>query len=617
MSWRPNITALILFIFLISGLPVSLVEAQQPQDQQRPLNIDTGNRFPSYLYVDEVGARISALRFYESHLDIEEYRIGTGDLLALALDGNISGTMRGIRVNAQGSIIVPQVGVISIGGLLFKEAEKKINNVFSKKLPETTAKLQLEQPRSIQVHVTGNIPYAGPQLVYAQTRLDQAIYRSFFQPVPLDDARKTDDEHIPTPQYNVTDPLSPIVMMTNKFPEAFFEQGNYDFRNIAINRADGTQIKADLVRYFKAGDLDANPIVEEKDIIVINRSYEYHPKVSISGAVNTHLNLEYREDDTISLLIDMAGGLSFDAEPQRVRIMRRTDSGLEEVILDRPEEIESYDVQPNDRIIIPYDRSKRLSHSASVYGETVYTGRFPIEEGVTTLYDLIQLTGGLTDQALPEGAYMIRTAPAKTEFGLFKNKSEAKKENRVQSRTSAFGFRPSFHPEILKRTSDQFLEGFEYLELESLLIGGHVPVDLNNEAQLKEITLFDGDRLQIPRNDGTVFVFGQVNKPGYYPFHRAWSADDFIDRADGFALSADTDRVFVIKAQTNSWYKADEVSIAPGDLVFVDRHPFEDLHSAREYELRKQINRNSRIQIFVTGIATIASVVTAFAAITR
>lgn len=616
---RASLLLQLAFLIAIFSIQQSGVNAQQLQEQNRPFSTQISGSPDSRHYIDELGLRLSMGWLYQSSIDIETYQLDTGDLLGISLEGNISATLRGLRVNSQGGFMIPEIGIIDVGGLLFPDAEEKIRQKISETYPGTRATLTLEQPRTIQVHVVGNIPFAGPQLVFAQTRLDQAIYRSFFRvkmPVQSNDDlvdQVPDPEEVP----DVDRAIAPIGMLDNRYPEEFLSANRYALRNITINRADGSTETADLVRYLKAGDLESNPIVRQGDIISINRFYEYNPRVSISGAVHKSLELEYRNDDHIPGLIEMAGGLTFDALEASVRILRMAEDGLLEIVLDDMDRISEYKLHPNDRVIIPFDREKRASQSVQVFGEANYTGRFPIEEGVTTLYDLLTMAGGITDQALAGAAYLSRSHPGKTEYGFRDDLFTPKNLPFIPIPNSAFGVRPSFDPIILTRTSNQYLQGFEYLELEAELIRDRVHIDLRDPDQMKRVTLFDGDRLQIPKNDGTVFVFGQVNNPGYYAFIENQTISEYIGDAGSFALAAEPERIFIIKSGTYSWYREGEATIEPGDLIFVDRIPFDDVQAAREYDIRRRELRNNSIQIVLMGISTVASVITAYIAISR
>jgi polysaccharide biosynthesis/export protein len=585
MSFRFFAVKLTVLVIALTSFSPGSVNAQS---EERPMTIQFSRNFDRFMFIDEIGIQMSMAKLYESYLDIETYRLDSGDLLGISLEGNISGIFRGLRVNSQGLVLLPQAGLVPVRGLLFQDAAELIAERLAKEFPDTRVTLFIDQPRAVRIHVAGNVPFAGPHLVLAQTRLDQAIYFSFFQPRPDQNGDDTESE-------TVADPLSPITMLANKYPDDFVVANQYALRNITITRADGTLETGDLIRYLLTGDQEANPVVKEGDIIHINRFHVFNPRISISGAVHRPLELEFRDDDTVEQLVRMAGGTTFDAHENYLRVIRRTDQGLRELVLDDSIAIAGYEIQPNDRLIIPVDRDRRGTQSIVVFGEAHYTGRFPIVDGITTLYDIMQLTGGLTDQAMPHAAYMLRTRPGRTEFGT----------------------REAFNPLSLRRVSDQFEQGFEYLTLEAELIMNRVHVDLRDTEQLKSIKLFDGDQVFIPKDDGTIFVFGQVNQPGYYNFDDGKSARDYIRQAGGMALSADPDRIFVVKSQTSAWFSPDEATIEPGDLVFVDRVPFDELQSARAYDLQKRAQRNSNIQLIMTGLTTITSIITAYIAVTR
>jgi len=112
-------------------------------------------------------------------------------------------------------------------------------------------------------------------------------------------------------------------------------------------------------------------------------------------------------------------------------------------------------------------------------------------------------------------------------------------------------------------------------------------------------------------------VMGQVNQPGYYDFEPGKSSSSYIAQAGGFALSAEEDRVFVIKASSNAWYRPEDTGIQSGDVLFVDRVPFDDLQASRTFEMQKRQQRNSNIQLIMAGLSTITGIITTYVAITR
>jgi len=189
----------------------------------------------------------------------------------------------------------------------------------------------------------------------------------------------------------------------------------------------------------------------------------------------------------------------------------------------------------------------------------------------------------------------------------------------VRNNNPKNGIPNDFNSDLLKRTSDQVLQGLEYLDAESRVSQNKVFIDLKDQNQLQNLKLYDGDRLYIPRDPQTIFVFGQVNNPGYFPFsgENNFTVSDYISRAGGFALAADKERVFVIKAGNSTWFDPLDTKIESGDKIFVDRQPIEELNALRTYEIQKAQLKNQRVQLIMTAITTITGIITTYVAITK
>jgi len=545
-----------------------------------------------------------------SNIDVDSYRIGAGDLLTIQLKGNISSIMRGLSVNVNGDLVIPSVGTVEVDGKTLEEARKEIQQSVDDEFQSTSVKITLDQPRTVLAHINGQIPFPGSYQLPAFTRVDRAIL-----PALIDNEENSNTNRTP---------LSGGVARntnTRKTQLSLLKNENYSLRNIIIKHADASQDTADLISYFQTGDIDSNPYVRDGDIIKLHKLNTSSRRVSISGAIRNvelfqpvddsltdrsnqplkkgnqgiprqQLEVEFKEGDTIPSLIELAGGRREDASKEFVFVFRNGENGIEKQRITR-ENFADFEIQPFDRIIVPYSKDRKLAHNASVYGEVEYPGSYPIIEGKTSVFDILEMAEGLTDNALPQSAFLIRN------------------HNDEQILTE------EINEERLKRTSDQVLEGFRYLEMEGRLSEGRVFIDLQKPKQLKQVMLFDGDQLFVPRNDNTVFVFGQVKNPGYYSFHKNQqsSPKDFVEKAGGMTIAANLERIFVIKAGNKTWIPADKADLDPGDMLFVDRVPFENVAEKRQFELRKKQLKSDNVSLILSGIATIASVVTTIVAI--
>lgn len=476
--------------------------------------------------------------------------------------------MRGILVNSQGEIVTPIFGVINVEGKTITEAQNEIKNKVEETLTDPDVVISLDQPRPFTIHITGDIPHPGKYVIPAQSRVDFAIFQS------VTDGNRVLDSRA---QYSASSLLS----------------RGYSFRDIKITHKNGETQSADLISYYSAGSLANNPFVRDGDLITLTKSNPDNARISVSGSVRSPFEVEFLETDTPEKLLKIAGGFTPEADTSVLMVLRRVNNQIVKIELN-PTEWSNYDLLPNDRLIISSRDKINRSASAWVNGEINFPGNFPIINGTTTAYELLEMAGDFTSNALPKAGYLIRAGSV---------------ENEVPNK---------FNSDIMKRTSNQLLQGFEYLELENRLSRNRVFVDLSSDSQLKQVRLFDGDRLFVPRDENTVFVFGQVNNPGYFPYDNNNAlVTNYISKAGGFSLAADKDRIFIIKAGSNTWYKPEDTSIDSGDLIFVDRNPFDELNAKRNYEIQKQQLKNNRIQLVMTALTTITSIITAYVAITR
>ncbi len=527
-----------------------------------------------FYFQDPTGVQIAITGLpYEGIIDKENYRIGSNDLLSIQVDGTQKLVLRGLIVNSTGDITIPSLGIISLKGLSITEAEKILGSAFSEIYKSPTVYLSVELPRKINVHVSGSIPFPGKYVIPAQSRVDLAILQSLIE-IQFEASQET--IYLPT------------------YTSQLLNFDGYSLRNIQIIHEDGRVSKADLVDYFRTGNLNNNPIVYDGDQIKLARISENTPSVSISGAVRYGYNLEYKAGESISDLLNIAGRFEENADSASVFVLRNSDNTIERIEV-LSADWDTFKLSPNDRVVVPENDIARLSSTAWIKGEVVLPGNYPIIQGSSTVYDLLELSGGITQNALPKAAYLIRG-------------------NRIENEVPN-----KFNVDLMTRTSDQFYQGIDYLKQETSLSRNKVHFDLNNEDELKNVILFDGDRLFIPRDERTIFVFGQVNNPGYFPFNelQQTTTSEYINRAGGYALSADKDRVFIIKAGNSSWFKPNETKLESGDRIFIDRYPVEDLNALRSYEIQKAQERNTRIQLIMTGLTTITGIITTYVFVTR
>ncbi len=608
MSRRFIPAYIILFILLVSPLSLLSQDIGENNQTRSGARISGGSFETTSLvgqtlyFIDQVGLEFLGETVPDADFfDRKSYVIGPQDVININITGPVSLNAQALVVNSSGYLYLPYGGTVEVAGLTIDEATEAVINSVEEELVDFNLSLHIQKPRPVQIQVIGDVPNPGRYLLPAGTRLDVAIRNALTE--QMND--KTASEMITnnfnddlSPSFNYSFRANSEIILPDSSKANLEENTRFSLRNIRIDHRWLTHsTDADLITYFKTGSREANPFLYDGDQIYLRKLNERAPRISISGAVDVPNEYEYRSDDTILSLLDIAGGYIDGADTTRVILYRNRGNEItsETLSLDNQSALQQ-PLQENDRIVVPYFNGPRNNSSAWIYGEAEIPGNFPIDSDDTTLGELIELAGGLSERALAKGAYMIR----------------ANMSNRgVQSATT-------LNTAQLMRTSDQVLQGFEYLEMErDLNSDQRMFINLDDEQQLNRIRLMDGDRIYIPTDYQNIVLYGQLNNPGNYPFNSTYSVRDYIEQAGGLSIAANPDRIFVIKAGSKAWKNPGETTLESGDMIFVDRTPFDELNAQREYEIQLRNARRNNAQLVLTAISTIAAAVTTYVAITR
>jgi polysaccharide export outer membrane protein len=78
-------------------------------------------------------------------------------IVVLSLSSQRPDTSFQAQVNAEGNVVVPQVGVVSVQGLSLEEAQEKIRLSLSKILTDPLLVVTLATPRPVQVNISGEV----------------------------------------------------------------------------------------------------------------------------------------------------------------------------------------------------------------------------------------------------------------------------------------------------------------------------------------------------------------------------------------------------------------------------------------------------------------------------
>ena len=222
----------------------------------------------------------------EEPVDEKEYVVGPNDVLAIMIPGLVP-TPTQIPVTPEAKLIIPNVGEIDVRDRTLAEVKELVGRSFRVTKPT----IALVYPRQFLVTVIGSVQYPGPFIASSVLRLDKIVLMANIPPsmVPVDQRK-------PPPDFSK--------------------------RRIVLRRRGQPDRMLDLEKYYAFHNSTENPTLKEGDVVVVPIRDVEQRSVSIYGAVNVPKQFEYREGDSLTMLIAFAQGLTGDADSSNVEITR-------------------------------------------------------------------------------------------------------------------------------------------------------------------------------------------------------------------------------------------------------------------------------------------------------
>ncbi|MCS7013173.1 MAG: SLBB domain-containing protein [Chloroherpetonaceae bacterium] len=474
----------------------------------------------------------------EEAINPDEYVLGAGDVIEVNLFGTIPLTLRSM-IAPDGMLSLRTVGVFNAKGKTLTEIKKAIEQGVLKQYRASSVSVSLHQPRTFLVLITGAVTLRSQQPATPLDRVDKIFYLANSQGQPQPDASQLLARRL----YPDTQP--PI---------------KASLRNIVLRHSDGTTEPVDLIRYFLTGERRFNPRLREGDVIEVpNLQLENMDLVGIDGAVHLPALYEYSQFDSLTTLYKIALGATKYADLERVQITRHTEKGFERLTVNLAAILagKAPDVPllPNDRVQVPLKTHARIGN-VTVRGAVAYPGFYAIESQKTTLKEVIALAGGFTSEALLSAARIFRRQKSEEGVPLPANVPPDLDFIRQQ----------------LIRTGDLDAEELANFNLELGARRNYVAADFRAifSGKSSDVVLEDGDLIIVPRDAGTVYVFGQVANPGYVKYDAHRSYKDYIALAGG-ETSESTGDVRILKAGSFEWKYPNETVVESGDWIFVPK----------------------------------------------
>jgi protein involved in polysaccharide export with SLBB domain len=482
-------------------------------------------------------------------IDPELYYCGAGDVMSLVLTMPLNLEVL-LQVTADGALVIPRLGAVHAAGKTLAQVKQDVFTAMRRKWQSAEGTLSLAQARPIIVSIMGEVKTPGLLTLTAATPVSIALRMadvSEQKPAPTS-VLQTQGEAGNDPGYRAR--------LSNRY-FGTTDTETRAVRRIVVQHADGSTSRADIPLYEATRDGRHDPLLREGDVIVVPARDVSAPRIAVLGAVRRPGVFDYIEGDKLSDLLRMGFGVD---ESRMIVGGELTRDGMAPLTLNTTELrsasfADDILLRPGDRLIVHAERRRERNGSAVADGEVARPGTYPITPGKTTLRELIDMAGGFTQDAWPGLSELYRRQQGTD--GLPLDLSREKEKNFEKSGL--------YSEDTLNwSVSSRMREGQVAVDFHRLFIRRDGSAD---------VPLEDGDILLVPRNTGTVYVYGQVNNGGFVPWSEDKDFDWYVEQAGGFATSATKNRASVIKANTRAWVHADDAVIEPGDMIFVPAEP--------------------------------------------
>ncbi|MBI1809266.1 MAG: SLBB domain-containing protein [Gemmatimonadetes bacterium] len=522
------------------------------------------------------------------------YRLGVGDALQVIVTGQVELAYQ-LDIRRDGSVVIPQVGQLSLAGLTLDAARELLKSRMGKSYSgllngEARLDLSIARLRSNAVFVIGEVEQPGAIQVNALATVFHAIARAGG----------------PT------------------------ERGS--FRDIEVRRGNKVIERLDLYDYLLNGNAAGDIRLEQGDVIFVPLNRRV---VAVMGAVRRPRIFELRENEGFSDLLRFAGGLMPTASVERVQIDRvvpadKRTPGFERVKVDvelkgKLDSLAKVKLLDGD-IVSVFSIGDVRRNVVTVDGQVFQPGEYELKPGAT-LGTVLDDAQGLMPWALPTIVKVIRQVPTTGRSELFSvdvsqpaGRSFAMQEfdaiSVLDART-AFPIdsvqvmgavvNPSKRLYVEHETLRDAIErsggftedaqavevarrrvGATYSDTTSVVYRFNVTPGMWSDPSVASFVLARDDRVSVFRSPGfrqqrAVTVFGQFEKPGTYAItENRDRVHDLVARAGGvlpggygesFRLVREGRPVSVDFAKAMKGDPANDLPLLGGDSLTIDRDP--------------------------------------------
>ena len=446
----------------------------------------------------------------------DSYVLDFGDVLRIQLLGQ-QDSIDSYRLERDGSINLPDIGQIDLAGLSLGEASKLIKSKVNQAFIGTDSFISLENIRDVSVLLAGDVFNPGVYTLNGSSNMLHAL--------------------------NVAGGIS----------------GFGSYRSIKLIRNEKVIETLDIYDILIEGKSTSRNRLRSGDIIFVDPRINV---VTIEGAFKRPFKYELFADENVSDAIRYANGITVDADLSNIYLYRILDGGVKAIPIANISQFNNIVSRDEDRIFV----RKNSFRNVRIEGAVTRPGNYKLIEG-QSVFDLIEVAGGYTQNAFPAGAIYLNEE-AKT---INSNAIEKLYDDFIDGiigTLQSSGGEVDITPLV---TLSQQIKDVEP--------NGRIIVDLLDDST--EVLVKNQDTLVIPEKNNNVFIYGEVLSEGALLFKRGADLEFYLNEASGLKDQANAQSIYIMypNGTTKQFNrkrnlfasKSQEIIIKPGSVIYVPK----------------------------------------------
>lgn len=456
----------------------------------------------------------------------DAYICGVGDVFLVQVWGQADAEYL-VTVAPEGDLYIPTIGKVSgVAGRTLREAKRRIRGAVGGQFHDLGFDVTLARPRSFIVNAAGFVARPGSYTMSALHRVSDLVAAA--------------------------GGASPFG--SRRFAEVW--RGGMQFATV------------DFFRLERLGEVEQNVYLLDGDVIKVP---SVRKGVAIHGAVRVPGRYELAEDENLQALVtSLCEGWSDDLSTRDpIEIVRRRDSDQYGIVRVSAGQLATADVElfDDDRVFVPtMDRYQKV---VRVQGAVVGEGALSVSSGSTAMSNAgAPTTPGAPPSSAPSGEAGVAGSSALIQefYGVY----PFVQGETVSSMVSrAGGVTPWADTDnvFIRRPKSGASNDYDTIpvDLTAILIEKDYDADVELRA---------GDVLIVPTIDHTVFVTGEVQRPGPITYAPYYTVRYYLGLAGGETTRAALGRSKVIHKDGTKESLETETIVRPGDTIRVEEKTF-------------------------------------------